>query len=300
MERLAWRELVTPDARVAVKLNLSSVREDTLRCSNTDPRLTAAVCRVLQERTKNITLVESDGMRYSASEAFEMNGVYSLAEEIGVKVCNLSAMDVRTGLDPLLEDFGLSTLLLEETDVFITLPVLKTHALTVFTGALKNQWGCVPKYDRILLHKNLDELLPLINRLYRTRLAIMDGMWCTEGRGPTSGKERYLGALLGSRHLASLDATAMRLVGLLPSSSRHVVLGEDQGLGPIAQDCIEVIGPFDALKTEFEPAVLDWAVDYMNRATRSRFFVHKILLNGLLFSTARRVVQVGRRIGLVR
>ena len=49
--------------------------------------------------------------------------------------------------------------LLLEADLLITLPVLKTHALTYFTGALKNQWGCLPQHDRILYHRYLDPLL---------------------------------------------------------------------------------------------------------------------------------------------
>lgn len=45
--------------------------------------------------------------------------------------------------------------LLLEADVVVTLPVLKTHALTYFTGALKNQWGCLPQYDRGLRVYNM-------------------------------------------------------------------------------------------------------------------------------------------------
>ena len=62
-----------------------------------------------------------------------------------------------------MKGFGLARTWLE-ADAFITLPVLKTHATTVFTGAIKNQWGCVPRYDRILLHKYLHELVGDLNK----------------------------------------------------------------------------------------------------------------------------------------
>lgn len=300
MEALNWTEIVQSDMRVAIKLNLSSIEDRTLQASNTDNRLTEAVCKVLQRRTRHITLVESDGMRYTADDAFAKNGIYKLAEKLNVQVVNLSNTPVVADLHPLLEGNGLPRMLLEEIDVFITLPVLKTHALTAFTGALKNQWGCVPQYDRILLHKNLDELLPIVNRLFKPSLSIMDGIWGMEGRGPTNGKPRYMGVILGSRFPASLDATAMRLIGLDPASSKHIRIAPDAILGPIDTKSINIDGDFDELRTEFEPANLDWAVQGMNELSRSPFFVHKILLNQRIFEVGKAAVQALRGVGIVR
>lgn len=297
---LNWTELVQPNCRVTVKLNLSSIEDRTLQASNTDNRITEALCKILQQRTQRITLVESDGMRYTAEDAFAKNGIYALAEKIDVNVVNLSRQPQVYGLHPLLEKNGLPQMLLEDTDLFITLPVLKTHALTAFTGSLKNQWGCVPQYDRILLHKNLDELLPIINRLFKPGLALMDGIWGMEGRGPTNGKPRYMGVILGSRFPASLDATAMRLIGLEPTSSKHIRLAPDNILGPIDKNEIEIDGDFGGLQTQFEPAILDWAVDWMNELSRFRFFVHQILLNKQLFSAGKATVQALRGVGVVR
>lgn len=300
MEALAWSSIVDSSALVSIKLNLSSIQPATMRAANIDKRIIEAVCTVLKERTPRIVLVESDGMRYSAEEAFEKNGIYSLADQLSVQVRNLSREPQVYGVHPLLEDFGLPRLLLEDTDVFITLSVLKTHALTVFSGALKNQWGCIPQYDRILLHKHLDELIPILNKLLKPQLAIMDGIWGMEGRGPTSGKPRYMGVILGSRYPASLDATAMRLIGLNPYSSRHVVLSAGKQLGPIDEDQIEVDGDFEGLKTQFEPAHLDWAVRWMNELSRYPFFVHKILLNPWLFRVSKSLVRALRSVGVVR
>lgn len=300
LEVLRWREVVWPDARVSIKLNLSSIQPATMQASNTDPAIIRAVCRVLKEQTRNITLVESDGMRYTAEEAFTINGTYELAKEEQVNLVNLSREQVVTDVHPLLEGSGLPKRLLTDTDVFITLPVLKTHALTVFTGALKNQWGCIPRYDRILLHKHIHRLLPILNKLFKPQLSIMDGIWAMEGRGPTSGKARYLGVVLGSRKAASLDATAMRLVGLRPEQSEHIVRSNSQELGWIDESRIEIDGDFDGIRCNFEPAVLDWAVKYMNDLSRYPFFVHKILLNKWIFQTGKSVVGVLRSVGVVR
>jgi uncharacterized protein (DUF362 family) len=300
MERMGWRDIINPDSCIFIKLNLSSIEDHSLKASNTDQQIIECLCELLKSRTSRITLVESDGMRYTAEQAFEKNGTYQLAEKLGVRVLNLSTEKQLYARNPLLEEFGLPEIFFVKTSVLITLPVLKTHALTAFSGALKNQWGCVPRYDRILLHKNLDELIPIVNALLKPAFGIMDGIWGMEGRGPTSGTPRYAGVLLASRHLASLDATAMRLIGLDPYESAHVVRAADQGLGAISETEIDIDGNFENHKTRFEPATLDWAVKLMNALSRYKFFVYRILLNRSIFKVSKKAVNVFRSLGIVK
>ena len=302
MNLLNWEDLIKEETRVLIKLNLSSIEERFLKASNTDKKIIEAVVTVLKKKTNKIVLIESDGMRYSAEEAFRINGIYELAERMNISVINLSNEKHIYGLHPLLEDFGIPEILLSDNSILITLPVLKTHAITAISGALKNQWGCIPRYDRILLHKNLDILLPFLNKLLRPQIAIMDGIWCMEGRGPTSGKPRYLGIILGSRFPASLDAVAMRLIGLDPHNSKHLVLSSGEELGSIKEEDIVIEGKeiFEKYKVHFEPAKLDWVLRLMNYMTRSKFFVYKILLNNNIFKIGKIAVNILRNIGIVR
>jgi uncharacterized protein (DUF362 family) len=175
LDSCRWRELFAEHARVIIKPNLCTERREQIHTANTSAAVLRAVCQVLLERTRNITIVESDGARYPAEAAFENNGTYQLASELGIKVLNLSKDELVDVPDARMKGFGMSRTWLE-SDAFITLPVLKTHATTVFTGALKNQWGCIPRYDRILLHKHLHELIVEVNRLRPVTLALMDGL----------------------------------------------------------------------------------------------------------------------------
>jgi uncharacterized protein (DUF362 family) len=121
--------------------------------------------------------------------------------------------------------------MLLEADLFITLPVLKTHALTYFTGAIKNQWGCLPQAQP---HPDAQAPGPAPRDAAsgsQPALAIMDGIIAMEGRGPANGKPRRMDVVLGSRDSVALDATGMRLIGLEPTRSRHVVLTAQAGLG---------------------------------------------------------------------
>jgi uncharacterized protein (DUF362 family) len=293
MDRCGWRDLVPPGGSVVVKPNLCTERPEMIHCANTSLAVLRAVCMVLRERTPNVTIVESDGARYPAEAAFENTGVYSMAAELGCKVLNLSKDTLVDVPDPRMAGFGMSKTWLG-ADCFVTLPVLKTHATTVFTGALKNQWGCIPRFDRILLHKHLHELIVEVNRLRPVTLALMDGMVGMQGRGPINGYPIDLNVLLASRDPVALDATGMRLIGLDPLTSAHVVHAQKIGLGRLAADEVTVDGPFAEVATRAEPAVEDWAIKLMNRVSRSPFLTRNLLLNDGVFYPIRRAVNAVR------
>jgi uncharacterized protein (DUF362 family) len=293
LEKCQWRELIGAGAHVVIKPNLCTERIEQIHTANTSLGVLRSVCQVLLERTTRITIVESNGARYPAEAAFENNGVYRLAAELGVRVLNLSKDELVDIPDPRMRGFGMSRTWLE-ADAFITLPVLKTHATTVFTGALKNQWGCIPRYDRIVLHKYLHELIGDVNKLRPVTLALMDGLVGMQGRGPINGYPINLNVLLASRDPVGLDATGMRLIGLEPLTSRHVVHAQRIGLGTLAEKEIAVDGPFAELKTAVEPAAEDWAIKVMNGLARSQFLTRHLLLNDALFYPVRRAVMVAR------
>jgi uncharacterized protein (DUF362 family) len=295
LEVLRWRELIPAGSSVVIKPNLCTERPEQIHTANTSLPVLRGVCQVLLERTPRITIVESDGARYPAETAFENNGVYRLAAELGLKVVNLSKDELVEVPDPRMEGFGLARTWLE-ADAFVTLPVLKTHATTVFTGSLKNQWGCIPRYDRILLHKYLHELVSDINKLRPVTLALMDGLVGMQGRGPINGYPINLDVLLASRDPVALDATAMRLIGLDPFTSRHVVHAHRIGIGQVAEGAIAVDGLFGELRTTVEPAAEDWAIKVMNKVSKSSFLTKHLLLNDGVFYPVRRAVTLLRRL----
>lgn len=298
MEACGWEELVPRGATVVIKPNLCTADPEKSGMSNTDPRITAAVCEVLRTRAGRIYLGESDGLREKARESFKANGYVELAQKLGVELVSFSEVHwVKVDCPPA-GDIELPRLLLE-ADVLITLPVLKTHALTYFTGSLKNQWGCLPQYNRILLHKHLDPLLATLHRVLKPRLAIMDGIVGMEGRGPTNGKPRRMDLILASRDAVALDVTAMRLVGLDPLRAHHIVLAAEQGLGRIRVEDIETDGDWKKHQTQFEPAILDKAIAVMNYMSRYRWFVKYMLERDYIFYPIRSAVQFLRRVGVV-
>jgi uncharacterized protein (DUF362 family) len=298
MERCSWRDWVPKNATVVIKPNLCTAVPEKVEMSNTAPEITRAVCEVLAERAGRIVVGESDGLREGADSAIRASGYIGLARELGVDVLNFSRqprVPVECGPAGKIE----LPRILVEADVFVTLPVLKTHALTWFTGALKNQWGCLPQHDRILYHRWLDPMLVALQRLLRPAFSLMDGIVGMEGRGPTNGKPRRMDVLLASRDAVALDAAAMRLVGLDPGRARHVRMAADAGLGRFAADEMELDGDWERHAARFEPAVLDSAVRAMNYMSRYRWFVKYALEQDRIFYPVRSLVQRLRRLGVV-
>lgn len=310
LDKVGWEQIFKDNLPVYVKLNLSSANEDTTPFANTDPEVLEAFLEVATSKTKDIFLVESDLARGDkasglygggrAEDMFKLNGIDKMAKRFGVKTMNLSEQEQVYGAGPLWEDFGLPKCLLDEDKVFVTMPLIKTHALTTFTGALKNQWGCIPRWDRILLHKNLDKLIAQINKLIKPDLVLMGGHYGMESRGPTNGLPVEFPVLMGSRKPASADAVAMSLIGLNPKDVRHVKLSDSEVLGSTNLKEIKTVGEFEENKTNFEPATLDWALKLTNDLSRYKFFVYKILQNQKIFAIGKKVVNVLRRVGIVR
>ena len=290
-----YQSFIPKGGKVVIKVNLSTPFSENSYASNTSPEILDAVCGVLRGRTPRILVGESNGMRYKAEEAFEVSGYYPILRKHQVEAVNFTGSEWVETNDPLIKGWGLPKDLLD-ADAFITLPVLKTHATTVFTGALKNQFGCYPQHNRILLHPKLDRVIVHINRVLRPRLAIMDGIIGMEGRGPINGKPRELGVILGSPDPVALDATAMRLVGLDPDRSGHVVLAAQQGIGRLRSDEIVVNGPFEQYRTRFEPAERDLPIKMLALISRSRFLTEKLILNPESFYPLRSAAMVFRQV----
>jgi uncharacterized protein (DUF362 family) len=297
MEFCDWQTLVAPGSTVVVKPNLCTAVPEKWAMSNTDPRIAFAVCELLLTRAAKVYVVESDGLRQTAWEAFEVSGYRSL-EALGVTLVNLSEAEE---VEVELPSAGRVRLprLMQTCDVFITLPVLKTHALTYFTGSIKNQWGCVPQYDRILLHQYLNPMLAELHAIFKPQISIMDAIIAMEGRGPANGKPRRMDLLLASRDSVAIDATAARLVGLDPQRCTHLLMTAAKGLGQWQQEDIHVDGDWAGHATHFEPAVLDKAIAAMDYMSRYRWFVKYMLEKNFVFYPIRFVVQMLRKVRLV-
>jgi len=135
-----------------------------------------------------------------------------------------------------------------EADVLISVPKLKTHGFMMFTGAVKNLFGCIPGLDKAQYHLKVPDrddfgaMLVDLMLTCRPALAVMDAVVGMEGEGPAGGTPRHIGALLASADCLALDVIASAIAGLDPLEVYSNKAGARRGLCPGSADEIEVVG----------------------------------------------------------
>ena len=130
----------------------------------------------------------------------------------------------------------------------VNLPKLKTHGLTILTGAIKNMFGVVPGTRKAEHHvrakgpESFMRMLVDLNRLMKPRLTIMDAVDAMEGNGPRNGSLVHLGLLIVSTDPVAVDATAARIMGLDPLELPLLRIAEQAGLGNAGTARIRIVG----------------------------------------------------------
>jgi len=241
---------VRPGEHVLLKPNLLTGSPPE-RAVTTHPAVFAAVTRALRAAGVELAYGDSPGMGVPVAAA-RRSGIVRVAEELGVALGDFThGREVSFPEGRLVKRFTLAPAALE-ADAIVSLPKLKTHGLMRLTGAIKNQFGCIPGMLKAEFHARLPnvdyfaQMLVDLNRLLRPRLYVMDGIVAMEGNGPRNGDPRPMGVLLLSDDPVALDATASRLINLDPQLVLTTRWGEAWGLG-VARE-VEVVGePLESL-----------------------------------------------------
>lgn len=237
-------EIVRPGARVFVKINHLSPPSPAERGIVTHPTFTAAVLSILKRYTPHIAV--GDDLHPSTPDGFTVSGYRAMCNRLGVRLVNLR----ETGFvrvpwaGTVLKEIYLAREV-READVVVNLPKLKTHSLTLLTGAVKNLYGTIPGGMRTAYHgqyndpSEFNHVVVDIFAAARPQLTIMDGIVAMEGAGPANGTLRELGVILASRDAVAVDAVAARLIGLDPLAVGTTRCAHERGLG--VADGIEIL-----------------------------------------------------------
>ncbi|EPR10574.1 DUF362 domain-containing protein [Ruminiclostridium papyrosolvens] len=135
----------------------------------------------------------------------------------------------------IVRDISYSTDVLQ-ADKVISMPKLKTHALTLYTGAIKNMFGAVAFEQRKALHKykTQEEFSKLLTDIFSVRvpdLTVMDGIWGMDGIGPVHGNPVNFGVLLVSRDAVAIDALSATLLGYKIDDVQMIGRASERNLG---------------------------------------------------------------------
>jgi len=144
---------------------------------------------------------------------------------------------------------------LSETDIILNLPVFKTHALTILTGAVKNLFGNIPGLHKAHLHtlvRNGEEFAELLVDIYQALpvpvLNVMDALRGMDGQnGPSGGRVLKLGRILAARNPVALDSVMALMAGVNPESIPTNRIAVARGLGPARTEDIQIVGDFEPI-----------------------------------------------------
>jgi uncharacterized protein (DUF362 family)/NAD-dependent dihydropyrimidine dehydrogenase PreA subunit len=219
-----FEDIVHPGDRVLLKPNILAAISPE-KAATTHPSVVASMCELVLEAGGKPIVGDGAGISRpgATAKALKISGIEEAAIKAGAQVVNFETegftrVDVP---DPLqFRELYIANPVLT-ADVVISLPKLKTHELTYYTGAVKNFFGVLPLKCRKEIHllgkKDIfGEAVADVYSIVKPSFAVMDGVMGMEGNGPSHGKPRNSGVILASRDCISLDIIASELIGFDP------------------------------------------------------------------------------------
>jgi len=239
MEAAGWENAIPSGCEIALKPNLGW--DLFLPGAVTSPLIVEGVVQVLRDRARKIYLVEADQVLVDCETALGQTRMDRLCRRYNLEWINLSREPLREVKveNPL----HLPALRLREIltrTVLVTVPVMKTHNKTVLSGAIKNQWGCLPTF-RHNYHPVVHEVLRDLATVLPPAFCVMDATVALEGNGPKSGIPRICNLILASSDPVALDTVSGELMGVDHLPIRHLQLCAEAGIGVHDRARIRVI-----------------------------------------------------------
>lgn len=273
-------KFIQKEERILLKPNFLSGKppED---CVTTHPEVFRAVAEICFEAGVNLFYGDSPGYQKPLRVA-EKSGIAAVARELNIPIVDFERGEVQhfsSGHQN--KQFTIANGILN-SDGFISLPKLKTHNLTKITGAVKNQFGCIPGFLKAEFHVKLpavddfSKMLVDLNLFLKPRFFIMDAVQAMEGNGPGSGKPYQLNLLMFSDDPVAIDSVACKILNVKPERVLTNLYGQKFGLGKMCLEDIEILG--DDISNFYAP---DFEVQRgpelnSNRALKYRFLKNLI------------------------
>lgn len=256
METLEVAKDMRPDLKVVIKPNLVMAKKPEFPAT-THPLVIKCVVRWLREQgVQNITLAESSGGLYNAEHmknVYQVCGMKQLEPDIKLNM-DFSARTVNCMEGFANHSFHIITPI-TEADYIINICKLKTHAMTGYSGGIKNLFGTIPGLEKPQMHyrwPDIEDFSRMLLELAQTvnpQLTVIDAIDAMEGNGPTGGTSHPLHMLLAAKDFYTQDYFAAGLMKLDPMNIVMIRQAVEKGLAK--PDELQLIG--DQIPNELTP-----------------------------------------------
>ncbi|MDW7670061.1 MAG: DUF362 domain-containing protein [Bacillota bacterium] len=217
--------LMRPGSRVFLKVNLLTGRKPSEGVT-THPVVVQALASLLVEAGMKVIIGDSPGgpfLPVRMKQVYRITGMQAVAEAAGVQLnenLNVVTADYSKGIRLKQFEFlqGVA-----EADYVISLCKMKTHSMTLMTGAVKNLFGVMPGLTKAALHFRFPHLTDFADAMVdiceytQPVLSVMDGIEAMEGAGPSAGTLINANVLLVSTSPYYLDLAACRWMKIDPN-----------------------------------------------------------------------------------
>ncbi|MEJ2169319.1 MAG: DUF362 domain-containing protein [Desulfobacterales bacterium] len=211
----------------------------------TIPEVTRAVADIVKDIGARPVIAESSAVGVDSEKVIQESG-YRQLREMGYKVIDLKSL--KTTVQMPVENAkvfeSIETWdLVQQADVIISVPKLKTHDQTEMTCSIKKLKGLLTDKNKKAMHQQglFEGVIDLLAAV-KPRLAVVDAIVCQEGVGPVFGKPVEMNLVLAGKDLVAVDSVCARLIGYHPKETLLTVNAAARGLGVMDLEKIAVKG----------------------------------------------------------
>jgi uncharacterized protein (DUF362 family) len=227
-------EFVKPGQTVVIKPNIGWDATPE-RAANTNPELIGRIVkRCFEAGAKSVSVFDNtcdEWKKCYANSGIEKEVLDNRAEIVpGNSESYYRDVEISGGKS--LTNTKVHQLILD-SDVFINVPVLKSHSSAKLTIAMKNLMGVV--WDRRWWHKNdLHQCIADYATFRNPDLNIVDAYRVMKRNGPRGVSTEdviMLNSMVISRDIVAADAAATKLFGYEPEDIPYIAIADEMGIG---------------------------------------------------------------------
>jgi uncharacterized protein (DUF362 family) len=230
---------------VIVKPNICNASYGPEYASTTNPTVVATLVSLCLEAGAARVRVMDLPFSGTAVEAYKISGIREAVERAGGQMEVMSmAKYVEMKFPGTARDLKTWKVYPDilKANVFINVPIAKTHDAASLTLGMKNLMGVV--LNRASLHLSLHQRIADLSTLIKPTLNVIDGVRVLAKNGPTGGSLDYVvqaNTVIASHDIVAADAYAAQLFfNKKPEQIGYIRLGAEMGLGRTDLDGLDV------------------------------------------------------------
>ncbi len=240
LTKLAIKELggikrfVKKGAVVAISPNIAFDRAPEY-AANTNPEVVATVVKLCKEAGASKVIVFNHTSHLNRL-TYKISGIKEAALKAGAEVhyinpFNWTKIEIPNG--KFLKSTEVYNLVLK-SDVYINIPIAKTHDLAKLTMAMKMLMGVIK--ERQELHKNIDQSLADLATVIKPHLTVLDAYRILVRHGPSGGNLNDVElkkTIIAGTNVVCVDAYGATLFNKKPMDIGYIRIANEMGLGEI-------------------------------------------------------------------